>query len=181
MGMKAGWPERATRVAAADVADACQTEEMGMNQQTVRKTYTYRLHPTPAHEQALEAVLSRCRSLDNCALEQRKTWWQRGPGHGATYSQQKAEVPDLKAARPEYAHVNAHVLQDVILRLEHTYQAFFRRIQAGQTPGHPRFQGRGRSTSFTYPQYGGGAVLDGSVLSLSKMGRIPLGLHRRLE
>ena len=47
--------------------------------------------------------------------------------------------------------------------------------------GHPRDQGRGRSTSFTYPQYGGGAVLDGGVLSLSKIGRLPLRLHRRLQ
>ena len=35
----------------------------------------------------------------------------------ATYYQQKAgELPDLRAAYPEYAEVNAQVLQDVILR-----------------------------------------------------------------
>jgi putative transposase len=152
-----------------------------MEQYTVRKTLKYKLLPTPAQEQALETVLSRCRVLYNVALEQRRTWWGRGQGKGATYYQQKAELPDLKVAFPDYAEVNAQVLQDVLLRVERAYQAFFRRVQQGETPGCTRFQGRDRYHSFTYPQYGGGAVLDGGVLSLSKLGRIPLRLHRPLE
>src|SRR5262249_44275211 len=116
---------------------------MEQEQQTVPKTYQYKLKPTPQQERALETVLWRCRTLYNCALEQRKTWWERGQGKGATYYQQQAELPDLKAACPECAEVNAHVLQDVLLRVERSYQAFFRRVQAGQTPGFPRFEGRG--------------------------------------
>jgi putative transposase len=125
--------------------------------------------------------LRRCRTLYNVALEQRRTWWGRGQVRSATYYQQKAELPDLKAACPEYAEVNAHVLQDVILRVERAYRAFFRRLAASETPGYPRFQGAGRYNSFTYPQYGGGVVLDGGVLSLSKIGRIPVRVHRPLE
>jgi putative transposase len=135
-------------------------------------------------EQALEGVLSRCRTRYNAALEQRKTWWQRGQGIGATYYQQKAELPDLKEAYPEYAEVNAQVLQDVVLRVERTFQAFFRRVQVGEKAGYPRFRGAGRYHSFTYPQYGahgGGAALDGGVLSLSKIGRIRIRLHRPLQ
>ena len=119
--------------------------------------------------------------LYNVALEQRRTWWGRGQGKGATYYQQKAELPDLKAAYPEFGAIHAHVLQDVILRLDRAFQAFFRRVKAGETPGYPRFQGRGRYTSFTFPEYGNGAVLDGRVLSLSKIGRIRIRLHRPLE
>ncbi|HET8908425.1 MAG TPA: transposase, partial [Ktedonobacterales bacterium] len=130
---------------------------------SVRKTYKYRLNPTPAQEQALALVVSRCRTLYNAALEQRKTWWQRGQGIGATYYQQKAELPELKVACPDYAEINAQVLQDVIQRVERVYQAFFRRVKHGETPGYPRFQGWNRYNSFTYPQYGGGAVLDGGV------------------
>jgi putative transposase len=148
---------------------------------SVRKTYKYRMNPTPAQERALELVVSRCRTLYNVALEQRMIWWQRGQGRSATYYQQKAELPDLKAACPEYAEINAQVLQDVILRVERAFHAFFRRVQRGETPGYPRFQGRGRYHSFTYPQYGGGAVLDSGVLSLSKIGRVPIRLHRPPE
>jgi len=145
------------------------------------KTFKYRLVPTPEQAQALELVLSRCRMLYNCALEQRKTWWERGQGKRATYYQQKGELPELKTACSDYAEVNAQVLQDVILRVERAFQAFFRRAQHGETPDYPRFQGTGRYHSFTYPQYGGGAVLDGGVLSLSKIGRICVRLHRPLE
>ncbi|MGH2517608.1 MAG: RNA-guided endonuclease InsQ/TnpB family protein [Ktedonobacterales bacterium] len=68
--------------------------------------------------------------------------------------------------------------------MERTFAAFFRRVKHGDTPravGYPRFQGKDRYHSFTYPQYGNGAVLDGGILSLSKIGRIPLRLHRPIE
>lgn len=56
--------------------------------ETVRKTYKYRLLPTPEQARALETVLWRWRTHHSVALEQRKTWWQRGQGIGASYYQQ---------------------------------------------------------------------------------------------
>jgi hypothetical protein len=38
--------------------------------------------------------------------------------------------------------------------VDRAIQAFFRRVKAGETPGYPRFQGRERYCSFTYPQVG---------------------------
>ncbi len=151
------------------------------NETTCRKTYKYRLDPTPEQTQAMQQVIGQCRMLYNNALEQRKTWWQRGQGIGATYYQQKAELPEVKAAFPELAGVHSQVLQDVLLRLETAFKRFFARVKNGEKPGYPRFQGRNRYHSFTYPQYGNGAVLDGGVLSLSKIGRIRIRLHRPLE
>jgi len=71
----------------------------------------------------------------------------------------------------------------VLHRLDNAFAAFFRRVTAGARPGYPRFQGQDRYNSFTYPQVGahGGAVLDGGVLALSKIGRIRLRLHRPLQ
>jgi hypothetical protein len=60
---------------------------MGMEMQTVRTTFKYKLDPTPAQARALERVLWRCRHLNNTALEQHKTWWGRGQGVSATYYQ----------------------------------------------------------------------------------------------
>ena len=99
----------------------------------------------------LDTVLWRCRTLYNVALQQRKLWWERGQGIGASYYQQKAELPDLKAACPEFGAIHAHVLQDVMLRLDRAFQAFFRRVKAGETPGYPRFQGRGATTASPSP------------------------------
>jgi putative transposase len=146
----------------------------------VRKTFRYKLYPTPEQARALETVLYRCRTLYNVALEERQTAWERC-GVAVTYYQQKAALPDLKTGCSEYAEVHSQALQDVLLRLDRTFQAFFRRLKAGEKPGYPRFQGRNPYHSITYPQYGNGAVLDGSVLSLSKIGRMPIRLYRPLE
>jgi len=51
----------------------------------------------------LETVVWRCRVLYNTALQRRKTWWGRGPGTGATYSQQRAELPDIMGFSPAQA------------------------------------------------------------------------------
>jgi putative transposase len=84
-------------------------------------------------------------------MEERKAVWERC--HVAvTYYQQKAKLPDLKANFPEYTEVHSQILQDVLLRLERAFEAFFRRLKSGENPGYPRFQGRNRYNSFTYPQ-----------------------------
>ena len=148
--------------------------------ETVRKAYKYKLKPTPEQERVLAETLWRCRTLYNTALEQRKVAYERC---GVTLSryQQEAELKDLRADMPEYAAIHSHVLQDVLARLDKTYQAFFRRVKAGQTPGFPRYQGRNRYHSFTYKHYGNGARLENGFLVLSKMGRVAVRWSRPLE
>lgn len=86
---------------------------------------------------------------------------------------------------PEYREVHSQVLQDVVQRVDRAFQAFFRRVKAGETPGYPRFHGRSRYNSLTYPQFGNGATLDGGTdngfLVLSKIGRVAVRWSRPLE
>src|SRR5215472_8400208 len=98
--------------------------------ETVRKTYQEKLKPTPAQERELERVLGRCRTLYNTALEQRIFLWKQR-GVSITRYQQEAELKDLRADLPDYGELHSHVLQDVLARLDKTYQAFFRRVQNG--------------------------------------------------
>jgi putative transposase len=151
-----------------------------MEQQSVRKTYKYKLVPTPKQEQALETVLWRCRELYNAGLEERKLAWEKCRV-SVTFAMQSVQLPAIKEVRPEYREINAQVLQDVLHRLDRAFAAFFRRVKAGEHPGYPRFQGMERYNSFTYPQYGEGTALDGRILNLSKIGRICLRLHRPLQ
>jgi putative transposase len=95
-----------------------------MDQQTVRKTYKYKLNPTADQERDLARVLGWCRCLYNTALEQRITAWQRVRVSISRF-QQEAELKDIRAEMPEYAAIHSHVLQDVLVRLEKTYQALF--------------------------------------------------------
>jgi putative transposase len=126
-----------------------------MDQQSgsVRKTFKHQLLPTPEQERTLATVVWRCRELYNAGLQERKAAWEMR-GTTVTFAMQSAQLPAIKEVRPGYREINAHLLQDVLHRLDTAFAAFFRRLQAGETPGYPRFRGRERYTSFTYPQMG---------------------------
>jgi putative transposase len=134
----------------------------------------------PEQAEKLDWTLWRCQELYNAALAERKEAW-RMQRVSITYYQQKRDLPAIKEVRPEYQDIHAHVLQDVIRRLDKAFQAFFRRLGNGEKAGYPRFKGRNRYRSLVYPQYGNGVTLDGGILWLSKIGRIPIRLHRPLE
>ncbi len=125
-------------------------------------------------------VLRRCRELYNAALQERKEAWEKCRAR-VTIAGQSAQLSGIKDVRPEYRDIHSQVLQDVLTRLDHAFQAFFRRLREGQTPGYPRFQGSNRYDSFTYKQSGNGATLDNGFLVLSKIGRIAVRWSRPSE
>ena len=102
-----------------------------MDGHSLRKTFKYKLQPTATQERELERVLGLCRRLYNVALEQRITAWQRCQVSISRY-EQEAELKGIRADFPEYAAIHSHLLQDVLARLDKTYQAFFRRLQRGR-------------------------------------------------
>jgi putative transposase len=151
----------------------------------VRQTFKYRLVLTRAQATALRETLDRCRELYNAALQERRAAY-RLAGQTLTFAYQSAELPAVKAARPEYHAVFSQTLQGVLHRLDHAYQAFFRRVKAGEKPGFPRFQGQGRYDSFTYPQYGNGAMIQYTggkwgTLTLTKLGTLKVRMHRPVQ
>jgi putative transposase len=145
----------------------------------VRKTYKYKLQPTAEQEGTLAFVVRRCRELYNAGVQERRDAWQKC-GVSITAAGQSAQLPEIKDVRPEYCDVHSQVLQDVITRLDRAFQAFFRRVKVGETPGYPRFHGASRYTSFTYKQFGNGATLDNGCLVLSKIGRVAVRWSRPL-
>jgi putative transposase len=151
-----------------------------MNEQTVHKTFKYKLNPTPKQARDLGRVLGLRRWLYNTALEQRITAYRRS-GISISRYQQEAELKEIRAAIPDYAAIHSHVLQDVLARLDKTYQAFFRRLKAGEKAGFPRYQGRQRYHSFTLKEYGNGATVDTGLLVLSRIGRIAVRWSRPIE
>ena len=105
-----------------------------MEQQTIRKTFKYQLKPTPEQEWILDRALMLCRHVYNAAIGERQEAWRKCRV-SVSYYQQKAELPAIKDAMPEYGEVHSQVLQDVVLRVDRAFQAFFRREKAGETPG----------------------------------------------
>ncbi|HEY7348233.1 MAG TPA: transposase [Ktedonobacterales bacterium] len=144
-----------------------------------RKTFKYRLSPTKQQEQTLLFYLRRCRDLYNAGLEQRRAYYQMRRASLSCYTQIN-ELPDLKREYPAYRELPAHVLQDVLRRLDKAFAAFFRRIRNGETPGYPRFKSTSRYHSFTYPDKAGWK-LQGDRLALAGVSDVKIRLHRELQ
>ncbi len=144
----------------------------------MRKAYKFRLYPNKKQEEKLFWTLSRCRELYNAALSERK-YAYRMASKSISYYEQKRDLPVIKELRPEYRDIHSQVLQDVLLRLKRAFDHFFERVKNGQKSGYPRFQGRNRYNSFCYPQ--SGFSLAEKHITLSKIGRLRVKVHRKLE
>lgn len=154
----------------------------------MRKAYKYRLRPNEAQRTALGEILDRCRELYNAALQEKRDAYQK-TGANRSCKAQQADLPEIKQVRPEYADVDAQVLQDVLKRLHRAYDAFFRRVKAGERPGYPRFKSHDRYDSFTFPQVlrgktsasGGIAFRGGRFAVRGVPGTLKVVLHRPWE
>ena len=94
------------------------------------------------------------------------------------------QVPALARWKKDHAElkaVHSQVLQNIARRVDLAFQAFFRRVKAGETPGYPRLKGKGQYDSITYPQHGF-KVGDSSVwLSLQgKQTQVKAKIHRAI-
>jgi putative transposase len=143
------------------------------------KNYQYRIYPTKKQQRTLDAHLEECRILYNQLLEMRNTAYERD-GISLSCFQQQKTYPVLKEHRPSLGQVHSQVLQNVAVRVDLAYKAFFRRCKTGQKPGYPRFKGSGRYDSITYPQSGFSLTHDDRVC-LSKIGTIKMVSHRPIK
>jgi len=147
----------------------------------MRKAFKYRIYLTNGQRRILEQHLEECRWVYNETLATRKNAWEQEQRNVDWYETKRA-LSLLKDTRPSLKLVHAQVLQNVTERVELAFKAFFRRVKAGESEvGYPRFKGKGRYDSITYPQYGNGVRLDGERLILSKVGAVQVVLHRPVE
>jgi putative transposase len=143
------------------------------------RAYKFRLYPTKKQVGKLEWLLRRCKELYNAALQERRDAYKMC-GVSVSYQMQAEQLPAIKKLREEYQDIHSQVLQDVLRRLDKAFQAFFRRVMNGETPGYPRWKNGDRYHSITYPQ-GGFELLHGNRLHLSKIGHIKIKLHREMK
>ena len=109
----------------------------------------YRLYPTPAQKTKLRHTLDVCRDVYNSFLHGREYGYEVD-GKAPTEREQEKMLAVWKQSHPELASVHAHLLQNVAIRVELAFQAFFRRVKNGETSGYPRQKGRGQYDSFTF-------------------------------
>jgi len=143
-------------------------------------TYKYRLYPSKSQERLLGQTLETCRRWYNVCLAERKDAWE-GEQRSVGKFEQLAKVKTYRQENPYAGQVHSHVLQGVASDLDKAFQAFFRRVKAGEKAGYPRFRGRDRFDSFGFKEYRNGFRLDGRRLKLSGIGRVAVRWHRPIE
>ena len=144
----------------------------------MRKTFQYRIFPTHKQTSILEQTLDNCRWLYNHLLEQRKNTWESEKKNLSCFDQCNT-LKQLKINQPKLTAVHSQTLQNIATRIDLAFKAFFRRIKHGEKPGYPRFRGKFRYDSFTYPQ--SGFKLLKNIVQLSKIGNIKIKSHRPIK
>ena len=142
------------------------------------KTFKYRIFPNRKQTAKMVETLDGCRWLYNHFLEERITAWKDDKKSLSRYDQSNT-VKGLKIDNPFLKEIHSQLLQNVSMRIDLAFRAFFRRIKQKETPGFPRFRNQFRYDSFTFPQ--SGFNLTNKFVTLSKIGNVKIKLHRPIE
>ena len=159
----------------------------------MRLTYQYRLRPNKQQIAIFESWLELLRRQYNYRLAERFNWWEQNRcdidrcslvscsiaplKDKPSYHSQATDLPNTKSLFPEYKGVYSQVLQECVKRVEKTCDRPLKGDVNGNRSGKPRFKGRGRYRSFTYPQMKQDCI-QGKFINLPKIGRVKLILHR---
>ena len=102
------------------------------------RTFKYRLYPTRSQVAALELHLSEGCRLYNAALQERREAW-RFQRKSISFYAQSRQLKDIRAAG-DIGIPSFTTAEKVLRRVDRAFQAFFRRLKAGERPGYPRFR-----------------------------------------
>lgn len=134
------------------------------------RTFQFRLQPNATQRAALELVLQDNCETYNAALKERRDAWKLDR-KAITYRMQQDELTELRKDE-RFTAVACQIQRDPLRRIDRAFRAFFRRCQAGQTPGYPRFRSVLRYDSFGF-SLSLSTVRDNS-LNVPNIGRIKL-------
>ena len=146
----------------------------------MKKAFQFRIYPNKNQEVKIVRTLNTCRHLYNDALAVRKKQAELNrlkkrfdvfPWGKPEWIYYEDQANDLSEYKTDFQkEIHSQVLQNVLKRVQKSMDNFFR------GSGYPRFKGRNRYDSFTYPQ--SGFELKDGKLHLSKIGNIRIILHR---
>jgi len=141
----------------------------------MRKTFKYRLFTTRLQSERLGVQLGEACRLYNAALQERRDAWEQRVS--INYYTQANQLKEIRAAG-DLGLANFSCCQDILRRVNKTYEAFFRRVKRGEKAGYPRFKSRRRFDSITFPSYGDGIKLNDNMLRIQGIGQVEVKLHR---
>jgi putative transposase len=159
----------------------------------VRTAHQYRLRLTKLQQATVDQWLDLCRRQYNYRLGERFNWWQQNRCDVNSCSlichlpelkdrpdfySQKRDLVNTKRLFSEYKDLPSHTLQDVVARVEKTFDRWLKGDSNGKRSGKPRFKGQGRYRSIAFPDPVKPEHIEGNLIQLPKIGKLKVILHR---
>ena len=165
----------------------------------MKLTQLYRIKPSTEQVAVMDTWLEMLRRHFNYALGQRYDWLRRTrcqidrcslvsepigeiPDKFPNYNLQAGELKQTKELFPIYKEIHAEVQQQNLKRLERAWDRWIKPDKSGKRAGRPRFKKTGEMRSFTFPRINctkaGVNKIENGILTLSKIGSIPIVMHR---
>lgn len=152
------------------------------------RAYKFLLRPTRRQAVALTDMLRDHCSLYNGALQERRDAYRHASKTAVRYGGQSAQLKEIRAFDPEQQGRWSFSSQQATLRrLDKAFQAFFKRVKAGQTSGYPRFKGVGHFDTVVFPKDGDGCRWDSTPddrptrVRLQGVGHVRVHQHRPVQ
>ena len=158
----------------------------------MKLAYQYKLLPTHEQRCRMNKWLDMLRCQYNWLLGERFDWWEMHrcplnacplvcsiaqPRERPEYYGQKRSLVPLKKEREWYADIHAHVLQDMVKRVDLAFGRFIRGDSNGKRSGKPRFKGKARYRTFAYHEVKPNCI-QGNRITLPKLGKVKFIEHR---
>ncbi|AOY81414.1 MAG: IS200/IS605 family element transposase accessory protein TnpB [Moorea sp. SIO1G6] len=162
-------------------------------------TYCYRINPSDEQITIMERWLELLRRHWNYALGQRLDWLNRTRSpidrcslvsepigeipEAVNYYTQQSALKETKKLFTEYKLIYAETQQVNLQRLNQAWERWRKPDTTGKRGGRPRFKKPGQLRSFVFPRVNNskaGAHLKDGMLKLSRIGEIPVVMHRPL-
>ncbi|ASU84375.1 transposase [Nocardiopsis gilva YIM 90087] len=154
----------------------------------MNRAYKFLLRPTKRQQAVLTQMLRDHCSLYNGALQERRDAYAHASKTKIKYGNQSAQLKDIRAFDPErQGRWSFSSQQATLRRLDEAFQAFFRRVKAGQKPGYPRFKGAGHFDTVVFPKDGDGCRWDSTPndpvtrVRLQGVGHVRVHQHRSVK
>lgn len=141
----------------------------------MNRVFRYRLYPTARQTVALGQMLRDHCTMYNAALQERRDAYNQRK-HSVRYGDQSGQLKDIRAD-DQYRRWSFSSQQQTLKRLDKAFQAFFRRVKHGETPGYPRFKPHQRFDTVTFI-HGDGGKFNGTTAKMQGVGTVKVKQHR---
>lgn len=139
----------------------------------MQRNFKYRIYPSNKQEVKLNKHISDCCFVYNKLLETKID----------AYKKDKTNLSEFdlnKLTKSFDIPVHSQVKQNISKRINDAFNHFFRRVKEKKgKAGFPRFKSFNRYKSITFPQ--SGFKINHKKIYLSKIGNIPIVLHREIK